>query len=276
MKVHEVNVDDSIGCLVVISDSHAVYEALVGLDQKLATLPGQWRMFFAGDMFHGGVDAVETLNWLRTHAEGGIIRGNHDAITAIQPKPDDGNRPGTDGAALAALSPEGYEFTQQLPEQLNISWRGKKIRIMHGQLAPDGQTEVSWLATPKELMKVFGDPAFDLTISGHTHYAFVRREGNRFIANAGSTTWPVVSVVMQDGSVHSQAGDEPPADGGDFRSSFLVVTEQSGELAVEVVRFGYDQQGLLARLAKIEGLSVPVEYWRNLFATGVADFRTRP
>ena len=70
-------------------------------------------MFFAGDMLQGGVDAVETLNWLRTHAEGGIIRGNHDAITAVQPKPEDGNRPGTEGAALAALSPEGYRSEER-------------------------------------------------------------------------------------------------------------------------------------------------------------------
>ena len=273
MKIGKVNVDEAIECLVVGSDSHSVGEALVGLERSLAALSGPWEMFFAGDMLAGGVDAIEMLDWLRAHAQGRIVRGNHDALTSTKPKLEDGNRPGTEGQALAVLSREGYEYIQQLPEQINICWRGKKIRMMHGHQRPDGKEEVAWTSTPEELTKIFGDPDFDLTIIAHTHYPFVRREGEHFIANAGSMAWPSVTVILEDGSVHSQAGDEPPADGGDFRSNVLLVTEQAGELRVEIVRFDYDRQAALEHLAKIEGLSSPVKYWRNLITTGVADIR---
>lgn len=271
MKTEKVNVDDAIEYLVVGSDSHSIAETLVAIERSLAALPGRWRMFFAGDMLAGGVDSVQMLDWIRAHAQGGIVRGNHDAITPVQPKIGDGNRLGSDGGALAALSPEGYEFVQQLPEQLNICWRGKKIRITHGHLEPDGKREVSWLATPKELIEIFGDPNFDLTITAHTHYPFLRREGDRFIANAGSMAHPVTTVVLENGSLHSQAGDEPLVDGGDFRSNFLLVSEEAGELAVRIVRFDYDRKALLERLAQIKNMLHPIEYWRKLIATGVSD-----
>lgn len=273
MKIDKVNVPEAIESLVVASDSHSVGQALVGLEQSLANLPGRSQMVFAGDMLGGGVDTVQMFDWICAHARGGIVRGNHDALTSVKPKLEDGNRPGSEGAALAVLSPEGYQFIQQLPEQINICWRGKKIRIMHGHQTPDGKEEVSWLATPAELTKIFADPDFDLTVTGHTHYPFLRRDGDHFIANAGTMACPIVTVIMEDGTVHSQAGDDPPADGGDFRSNFLLVTEQAGELEVEIVRFDYDRQAALDHLAKIEGLPQPIKYWQKLITTGVADLR---
>ena len=279
MKTDKVNVDEAIEYLVVGSDSHSVGEALVGFEKSLAALPGPWEMFFAGDMLAGGVDTIEMVDWMRAHAQGRIVRGNHDypsylSSNSAKPKLEDGYRPlGSEGAALAALSPEAYEYIQQLPEQINICWRGKKIRMMHGHQRPDGKEEVSWTSTPKELIKIFGDLDFDLTIIAHTHYPFVRREGDHFIANAGSMAWPNVTIIRENGSRHSAAGDEPLADGGDFRSNFLLVTEQAGGLEVEIVRFDYDRQAAMKHLAKIDGLSSPVQYWRKLITTGVADER---
>ena len=106
------------------------FQALRAFEQCLAALPGPRKLFYNGDMFGSGIDSVQTVEWLYARARGGITRGNHDPLTAVQPQPRDGNRPGSEDAALASLTPEQYQFTQQLPDQIHIFWRSMRIRMM--------------------------------------------------------------------------------------------------------------------------------------------------
>ena len=270
VKIENVEIDDTIDCLVVTSDAHAAAEALAGFEQSAATLPGTWKMLFAGDVLGGGIDAVETVDWVRAHAEGRAVRGNHDECIVPKPQPGESHCPGSRWHASGELSDAGYRFVQELPDQVHVCWRGKKIRMIHGDMEPDGEQPVPWLITSKELTDIFGDPQFDLTVTGHTHHPFVRREGDRYLANAGSIAWPFVATVMEDGSTHSWAGDDAVVDSSNCRSSYLVVTEKEAELAVEIVRFDYDREALLDKLAVTEQ---PIEFWRLLLTTGVVNLQ---
>ena len=146
--------------------------------------------------------------------------------------------------------------------------------MMHGHVTPDGSEEVSWLATPETLSQVFGDPSFDLTVTAHTHFAFAQREGDRFIANSGSMTVPHIWVILPDGSRHCPAGKAASIENSDFRSSYLIVTEKDGSIEVQVARFDFDRQGVMDRLAKVEGLTTTMEYWRKLMKEGISDTRS--
>ena len=268
MEAQTAHVDDSVDRLVIVSDLHAYREPLAAFEECLAALPGRSQVCVDGDLFEGGIDPAETVSWVRKHAEGFAARGNHDA-GVLGERLDGDFPPDTERGAYAKLNADQIRFLRELPDALLIQWRGRSIRMMHGHRTPSGQPG-HWLWVPDESMKAFGDASVDLTVVAHTHFPFIMRLSGGLLANTGSLSVPIVEVRMADGSVHYQSGDERSPANGDFRSSFLSVTEAAGGLEVEIVRFDYDREAALRRLLRVKG-SYSAVWKERLLREGVAD-----
>ncbi len=263
-----MRLDDAIDRLVIVSDLHAYRGPLAAFEECLAALPGRSQVCVDGDLFEGGIDPAETVAWVRKHAEGFTARGNHDA-GVLGERLNGEFPPDTERGAYAKLNADQIGFLRELPDAILIQWRGRTIRMMHGHMTPGGLPG-HWLWVPEESMNAFGDAGVDLTVTAHTHFPFVMRRSGGFLANTGSLSIPIVKVLMPDGSIHYQSGDERSPAHDDFRSSFLSVTEDAGGLEVEIVRFDYDREAALRRLLRVKGAYTAV--WKEaLLREGIAD-----
>ena len=267
-KVAEFCVDDFVDRLVIVSDLHAHRDPIAAFEKCLAALPGRAQIFVNGDLFEGGIDPVETIEWVCRHAGGRAVRGNHES-TLPRKKQDGVFPPDTEQGAYAKINADQFKFIRELPDILLIQWRGRTIRMMHGHRTPSGQPG-GWLWVPDQSMEAFADAGVDLTLVGHTHFPFTMKRGGCFLANSGSLSVPFIAVRMKDGSLHYQSGDERSPANGDIRSSFLSVTELAGALEVEIIRFDYDREGLLERLLRVEGAYSAV-FKQTLLREGIVD-----
>ena len=232
IKTQIIHLDNSIDRLAVVSDLHACREPLIPFEECLAALPGRSQVFINGDLFEGGIDPVETVEWVRKNAQGFTVRGNHDA--GVLREDLDGNFPSdTERGAYPKLNADHIRFLRELPEFLLIQWRSKTIRMMHGHRTPSGQ-KGHWLWVPGQAMKVFGNASVDLTLVAHTHFPFVMKRNGCFLANSGSLSNPIVMVRMRDHSILYKSGDAESPANNDFRSSGFSVTEKNGALEVEI------------------------------------------
>ena len=64
-EVASVVVSDEIDRLVVVSDLHAYREPLEVLDQHFQAQPIVSQVLVNGDILEGGLDAIETVAWVR-------------------------------------------------------------------------------------------------------------------------------------------------------------------------------------------------------------------
>jgi predicted phosphodiesterase len=258
-----VDLDASIQRLIVVSDLHAYREPLEVVDSYLEALTGDYRVFVNGDFFDGGMDAVATLAWVRTQATGRTTRGNHDRgvfdylrDAASSPPPPPERRPAdTELGSYQRMSPEQLQFVADLPDQLLVHWRGKRVRILHGHRNLKTEAYTSFLSSVDQLVEVFHDTSVDLTVIGHTHYPFARKQGGSWVANSGSVAVPICRMrAAEGGAIENRCATDDSVDDDNAQSSLLSITESGGELDVQVIRFDYDQRGLLERYAREDGL----------------------
>lgn len=245
MRTERATVADSVERVAVVSDLHSYGEALRACDAFIRSLPGSRQVCVNGDLFEGGVDVVETIDWVMAHARGFTTRGNHD-YALLDPSLEADDAPDTEAYAARALREDQRDFVRALPEQIILTWRGRTIRMLHGHITPEGAPG-EWMWTPDKLQEAFSDARYDITVLGHTHFPFVR--GN--IANSGSTCIPIRQVFLPDGSVHFQSGDPTSKDNTDLRSSLLSITHRAGGLHTEVLRFDYDKRAAIEKFRSL-------------------------
>ncbi len=257
-----IDLDASIQHLIIVSDLHAYREPLKAVDQYLGELSDDYRVFVNGDLFEGGMDAAATIEWARSHATGRTTRGNHDSrVFAYRSNQVDQDPPGQwapDGelGSYETLEPDQIQFVVDLPDQLMVSWRGKKIRILHGHQNDKNTNYTSWMSTVDQLMDTFHDTGVDLTVIGHTHYPFVRERDGSWLANCGSVSIPIYRFRTADGEIENRCAEDDTIPNDDVRCSFLNITESGGALDVQIVRFDYDRRGMLDRYVTHEGLNM--------------------
>lgn len=264
------DIDPSVEKLVLVSDLHAFRDPLEILDRNLDAEGDHAQVLSVGDVVTEGLDPVETVTWVRRRAGGLAVRGNHDRGAARPGRGDES--PDSEPGAGRALGPELLGYLTGLPDCLLVRWRGKKLRLLHGDISPAGQA-FSYASTPEEGVAAFGDPSVDAVIYGHTHYPFVRERKGSVVANAGSTSMPMLQVIWEDGRVHWQSGDPDCPSNRDARGNYLRVTESGGRLEFEVVRFDCDRKPALRRLADAPRLQAPFESLATVLRTGVFDVR---
>ena len=259
----EVEVDSAVQRLVVVSDLHAYREPLEALDQRLAQFTEPYVVFVNGDVFEGGIDGRFALEWAMRHAAGRTTRGNHDSAILeyldADPSQTDSAAADTELGAFRELTPDQLEFVRSLPDVLEVRWRGRTLRLMHGHFNLRTPDATNWRLTPSELTERFGDPAVDLTVIGHTHYPFVSRSAEGAVANPGSVAAPLFRYLDAAGQEIDRRADDPNLSVDDSRPSFLTITESRGQLQPTIERFDYDRTELLKRHAAEDNLHMPLE-----------------
>ena len=156
------------------------------------------------------------------------------------------------------------DYLADLPDVLELSWRGRQLRITHGRTA-SGEW-ASWRATTGEMYELFADPTVDLTVVAHTHCPFVRAEPRGQVANCGSTSCLILGHETDDGAIQSKT-EAPFHPVEEIYSTYLSVTAPGASLDVSVERFSYD---LLLEVDFLQDLGHPrVEVMRKWLETGV-------
>ena len=237
--------DDSIDRLLIVSDIHGFVRPLKVFDALHAAMGGRSQIVFNGDMCNPGLWPAEAMQWIRRNAGELAVLGNHDedVLQGAATGSEGDHLHFTEAGADQRFSDEARDYLRRLRHRLVLSWRSKRIVLMHGHINADGKA-VSWRASPEEQSAHFVESDADLCIMSHTHYAYVRQHAGTICANTGSMSLPFIGVQDEHGlHLHSGKAEIGPDD--DVRCSFLVVTAPDGELQVEIVRFDYDRQAEL-------------------------------
>jgi predicted phosphodiesterase len=272
-----VEIDSEIDRLVVVSDLHAYREPLGGVDHLLQSLPGTYAVFVNGDLFEGGLDPVETIEWVRANAGGRTTRGNHDSAVfafmrnqAMEYSSEHWMRDGELGV-YQSLTLEQLQFVADLPDQLLVKWRGMTIRLFHGHWNHGNTEYTDWQSTPDQLMALFHDPGVDCTAIGHTHYPFVRDQAGSILANSGSVSVPIQRFQTADGVVTDRDALEGRGSSQPVQSSILSITDDHGELRVEIVPVDFDRIGMLKRYEEQDNLLIPFSTRKTWVEKGLLD-----
>jgi len=263
-------VDRDVDRLVIVSDLHAVRESLEVLNRHLDALSDGAQVLCCGDVVAAGIDPVEAVTWVRRRAGTLAVRGNHDRLPDHPQQGD--HPPDSEPGSAMALGAELLGYLTGLPDQLVVEWRGKRIRIIHGDFTPAGE-EFCYVSTPEEGVAAFAEPALDATVYGHTHFPFVHRGADFVVANPGSASMTMLRFITEDGTEHWQSGDPHSAANDDPRPSYLCITEEAGTLEFEIVRFDYDRPATVGRLAAEPVLMLRIERMRPLLLSGTFDRR---
>ena len=243
MRTQSVQVNDQVERLVLVSDLHGFIEPLKVLDRVIEAYPEKVQVVAVGDYVVTGSRPAEAVEWVRRNAGRFAVRGNHDegALAGAEGE----HPPWTEPGAYVRLSCEQKEYLSELPDILELSWKGRRIRITHGR-RPSGEW-VAWTATASEVFEFFADPSVELTVVGHTHHAFVRTDARCCVANCGSTSHLILGFKQDDGTVESRT-EAPFEPVSEMYSTYLSVTIDESNLEVRVERFDYDRQKEIQRL----------------------------
>jgi predicted phosphodiesterase len=280
--VMSLDVDPAVRRLVIVSDLHGFREPLDAVDACLSRFDEPFAVFANGDLFEGGFDAKATIDWVRGHATGRTTRGNHDSrifaylADQVAGEPPVQWAPDAELGGYRTLDADDLRFVAELPDQLVVRWRGRSIRLMHGHQSPTTPLYTDWRSTPDEITRLFLNLAFDLTIVGHTHHPFIRRQSGSIVANSGSVSVPILRYRDGNGDVIDRDGFPIDSVVRKGESSFLVITESSGELNPELVKFDYDRLGMLKRYEGHKNLNTPLaqrKKWvlEHFFDSALAD-----
>ena len=276
-KTHRL--DDDIERLLVVSDLHSHREPIEGFERARAKLDGRSQMLFNGDAFYGGPRPVEAATWIIEKVGDLATLGNHDVAMNQSEKnartSEPLSPPYTEPGAYERLNTEQRDFFRGLPLRLEVTWRDRRIVLMHGHVNVDN-TVVEWICAPPEQAVHFAEPDADLVVLSHSHWPYVVEIDGMRVANTGSLALTSVGVQQVGANkLHLQNGDaELPPGGGDLRSSFLSITEANGELVPEIIRFDYDREAALEDVIQSE--APDQEFRRRWLREGIMDFTVRP
>ncbi len=190
--------------LLILSDIHG---NLPALEAVLEAERGFDAVAFCGDLVDYGPFPVESIAWLRKHAEH-AVRGNHDNALAFDK--DCHCQMLSPEASLATrqwhrslVSTADLEFLQSLPTLDFFEWQGRHFRVSHG--TPFGNPfeylhEDQW-------EPLLGDIDADYVLLGHTHVQGIQRHGKVTVINPGSVGFArdrrglAAYAVYEDGEI---------------------------------------------------------------------------
>lgn len=133
---------------------------------------------------------VEMLNQLKCRS----VRGNHeemlgrsrddpDYLLSVEAKYGSGLR-----MALEQLTSQQLDDACGLPHPLNLEIDGVRILLSHG--APWSVDQYIYPDSGLDLIERCLSDAFDLVVTGHTHYPMLKKIGNSVLVNPGSVGQP--------------------------------------------------------------------------------------
>jgi putative phosphoesterase len=130
---------------------------------------------------------------------------------------------------LANTDRRSKDFMRELPFDLRFDLAGKRVRLVHG--SPRKVNEYLFDDKPaKTFERIAAGAECDVLVFGHTHKPWVREYGGVLFVNCGSVGKP------KD---------------GDPRGCFAVLSDDGGELGVELVRVEYEADGVAAEMREV-------------------------
>ena len=262
MRTRSLRVSDDVERLLVVGDLHGYVEPLKTLDRVFGAYPDRVQVVAAGDYVVSGAKPAEAVEWVRRNAGEFAVTGNHDqgALAGADGK----HPPFTEPGAFLRLSAEQRAYLSDLPDVLELSWKGRCIRVNHGRTRSGAWA--SWMGKTDEVFALFADPSVALTIVAHTHCPFVRKDATGCVANCGSTSCLILGHKRDDGTIQSKT-EIPFEPVSKIYSTYLSVTMDGSGLGVRVECFDYDRR---KELECLEDIGDPnIERTRALLETGV-------
>jgi putative phosphoesterase len=172
--------------IVIISDVHANYDALVGLPESYDEL---WVL---GDLVDYGPQPSEVVEFIRNNATI-VVCGNHDQ--AVSYNEDPRCTPAyaemaktTQEFTISALSDDSKRFLQKLPLNILVDRDGKRFYLCHAMPSDPlyGYCPSDSEQWPREALRVQADAI----VVGHTHTPFIRTIDGKAVVNPGSLGQP--------------------------------------------------------------------------------------
>ena len=273
--VASVVISDDIDRLVVVSDLHAYREPLEVLDTHVQDGSIANQVLVNGDILEGGLDAIETVAWVRKHAAGHTTRGNHDSgvFRYLRDGPSAATSLAEDSemGAYAALDAGATGFLEGLPDVLDVRWKGFQLRLMHGHFSLRTRAHTDWKLGRDAIVELFADATVDLTVVGHTHYPFVAHGSSGRVANSGSLVAPIYRFTQLDGQQIDRRVEDPAVADGEVHSSYLVVDVVDGCLHPRLEMFHFDREWLLQRYDARDDLRMAPLFRRRWITQGHID-----
>jgi putative phosphoesterase len=232
--------------VAVVTDIHANLLALETALQRIDA-DGIERVYCGGDLVGYGPRPNEVCGLM---AERGIptIYGNYD--WAIARDEEDCGCAYVDGHdreigqlsvdwTLAQTDRRSKDFMRGLPFDLRFELGGKRVRLVHG--SPRKVNEYLFEDKPaKTFERIAAGADCDVLVFGHTHKPWVHEYGGVLFVNCGSVGKPK---------------DRDP------RTAYAVLRSNGGDVAVEIVRVGYDADAVATEMREA---GLPDELARKL------------
>lgn len=220
--------------ILVVSDIHANYPALKAIENHVD--PDRFdRIINAGDLTVYSTFPNETIAWFRKRTTSVCILGNTDKrvleIMAGKPleKPKKEEKRAMYYWTCENLLPESREYLKSLPEQSDVTTENLRIRIIHGDFdGEEGDTSFHGDQASR-FRKLARESPYQACIMGHTHA-------------------PSHSIV--DGVHFINPGSAGRPFDGDPRTSFAILTVDSGKITVEHFRIPYPVEEVATSLKK--------------------------
>jgi len=179
--------------IAFMSDIHANFPALMAALAE-AGRSDATQVVFAGDLIGRGPHPVEVLRLI--HRRGyPVIRGNVERkLLARDPAAREEGPGGFPkkknlGWTAQCLGTTEWEFLRSLPEELQLEFAGRRVRVVHGSPRSD-EDYIFPSLTARALADKLGGDRPDVLVCGHSHLPFTRAISGVRVINCGSVGSP--------------------------------------------------------------------------------------
>ena len=179
--------------IAIVSDIHGNLTALEAVISDLREASPDL-VFHGGDLAAGGARPAEIVDCIRTLGWQGVL-GNTDEMLYRPEALTEFARRSPHLKALFEVIEKSAAFTREALGSERIAWleslpiaqKAKSLVLVHAS------PENTWVApgadaTEAELESVYGPLGRPITAYAHIHRAYIRRVGNKVIANTGSVS----------------------------------------------------------------------------------------
>ncbi len=239
-KIKTIKIEDSVDRLIFVSDIHSHIDSLVVVNSLISKFDVHFKLGCNGDIFHAGPQPIEALNWVMQNAGELCILGNHDE--AVLENPSESDPIYLDTGVSKLLDEKQKSYLEALPSEINIEWKGKRIKMIHGHRDYEDKAGSPFF-TPTQAAERFAHADFDMVILGHSHLPSVRNHNGSLVVNCGSVSFNWHKKLSKDNKTPITKNDpnaREPNVGN--KVSFLTLTEKDRNLIPEHIYFNYDFQ----------------------------------
>jgi putative phosphoesterase len=158
----------------VVSDVHNNVDALCYALERLRDCD---TLICLGDLISDYRVTPEIIRLARDAGMLGIV-GNHEKTILLH----------TGSRMRAQLAPDDLAYLESLPDQRELTFDGRKVKVVHGAPWDDPSEDHCQyvMEHDRDALARLKSPDIDLLLLGHTHISMSRRLGHTLVVNPGS------------------------------------------------------------------------------------------